>query len=167
MVPSFWGDAEGVILVYDVTRPHTLEACANWYGRLLQSLGKESLPGVLVANKMDLRERLVVKRVDGQQMASQLGMEVSSSLASLASLLPLLHMDSPCVTVSNLHCVLLLIAAPRNISTGSARHRAPIQGACEAGPLSGTRGDLGLAAAKLRELPCRLLVLGANHEPTL
>ena len=76
MVPSFWEDAEAVILVYDVTRAHTLEACANWYGRLLQTLGKESLPGLLVANKMDLRERLVVKRAEGQQMASQLGLQV-------------------------------------------------------------------------------------------
>jgi len=77
IVPSFWEDTEAVMLVYDVTRAHTLEACANWYGRLLQSLGKDSLPGVLVANKMDLRERLVVKRAEGQQMAAQLGMAVS------------------------------------------------------------------------------------------
>jgi len=76
MVPSFWEGAEAVILVYDVTRVHTLQACAEWYGRLLQTLGKESLPGLLVANKTDLRERLVVKRADGQHMASQLGLQV-------------------------------------------------------------------------------------------
>jgi len=64
-----------VVLVYDVTRAHTLEACANWYGRILQAIGKDSLPGVLVANKMDLRERIVVKRPEGQQMAQQLQME--------------------------------------------------------------------------------------------
>jgi len=75
MAPSFWEGAEAVVLVYDVTRAHTLEACANWYGRLLQTLGKESMPGIIVANKMDLRERLVVKRPDGQQMAAQLGLE--------------------------------------------------------------------------------------------
>lgn len=75
MVPSFWDEAEAVMLIYDVTRPHTLEACANWYARLLQVIGKESLPGIIVANKMDLRERIVVKRADGQQMASQLGMQ--------------------------------------------------------------------------------------------
>jgi len=75
MIPSFWEDATAVILVYDVTRVHTLEACANWYGRLLQALGKDSLPGVLVANKMDLRERIVIKRPEGQQMAQQLQMQ--------------------------------------------------------------------------------------------
>jgi len=75
MIPNFWEDATAVILVYDVTRVHTLEACANWYGRILQAIGKDSLPGVLVANKMDLRERIVVKRPEGQQMAQQLQME--------------------------------------------------------------------------------------------
>lgn len=75
MLPSYWEGTEAVMLVYDVTRVHTLEACANWYGRLLESLGKDALPGVLVANKMDLRERLVVKRQDGQAMAQQLGLK--------------------------------------------------------------------------------------------
>ena len=28
MMPDFWQDAKGVVLVYDVTRIHTLEACA-------------------------------------------------------------------------------------------------------------------------------------------
>lgn len=81
MVPNFWEDAEAVVLVYDVTRAHTLEACANWYGRLLQALGKDSLPGVVVANKMDLRERLVIKRGEGQQMAAQLGMQLFETSA--------------------------------------------------------------------------------------
>ncbi len=72
VLPSYWENAEGALLVYDVTRPHTLDACGQWYGRLLESLGKESLPAVLVANKSDLRERLVVTRQQGQQMADHL-----------------------------------------------------------------------------------------------
>mmetsp|Transcript_33040 Transcript_33040/g.74648 ORF Transcript_33040/g.74648 Transcript_33040/m.74648 type:complete len:183 (-) Transcript_33040:687-1235(-) len=73
MVPSYWENVTAVVLVYDVTRVHTLEACASWYERILQALGKESLPGVLVANKMDMRERIAIKRPAGEAMAQKLG----------------------------------------------------------------------------------------------
>lgn len=97
MVPNFWDGTEAVILVYDVTRAHTLEACANWYGRLLQSLGTDSLPGILVANKTDLRERLVVKRQEGQQLASQLGMQLLETSALEGD-----AVDSPFQTLAKL-----------------------------------------------------------------
>ena len=73
-MPEYWDGAKGVVLGYDVTRIHTLEACGIWYQRLLEALGESSLPGVLVANKVDLRERLVVNRQQGQQMAANLNM---------------------------------------------------------------------------------------------
>jgi len=74
MMPAYWADAQAVVLVYDVTRGHTLHACQEWYHRLCQSIGQRSLPGVVVANKVDLRERLVVPRQDGQQLAASLQM---------------------------------------------------------------------------------------------
>lgn len=74
-MPDYWLKAEGVVLVYDVTRVHTLEACGIWYQRVLEAIGAEALPGVLVANKVDLRERLVVNRQQGQQMAASLNMQ--------------------------------------------------------------------------------------------
>ena len=74
MMPAYCEGAKAVLLVYDVTREHTLHACGNWYGRLLEMLGVESLPGAMVANKIDLRERVKVNRQHGQQMASSLNM---------------------------------------------------------------------------------------------
>ena len=74
MMPDYWQDAKGVVLVYDVTRIHTLEACSLWYQRVLEAIGADGLPGVIVANKVDLRERLVVNRQQGQQMAASLNM---------------------------------------------------------------------------------------------
>lgn len=74
MMPSYWEGAKAVMLVYDVTRAHTLEACGSWYGRLLEALQIDGLPGALVANKMDLRERTVINRQQGQQMAANMGM---------------------------------------------------------------------------------------------
>ena len=55
ILPSFWEGASAVILVYDATRAHTLEAAGNWYGRVLEALGKENMPGVLVAILRPLR----------------------------------------------------------------------------------------------------------------
>ena len=76
MMPDYWQDAKGVVLVYDVTRPHTLDACGVWYQRVLEATGNldTPLPGVVVANKVDLRERLAVNRQQGQQMAGSLNM---------------------------------------------------------------------------------------------
>jgi GTPase SAR1 family protein len=73
MVPAHVEGAKGVVLVYDVTRGHTLERCVDLYHRLTEDLG--NVPGVLVANKVDLRERAVVNRQQGAQLAGQLGME--------------------------------------------------------------------------------------------
>ena len=98
MMPEYWQDAKAVVLVYDVTRIHTLEACGIWYQRVLESIGESGLPGVLVANKVDLRERLVVNRQQGQQMAASLNMpyfetsaldgyEVDAPFAALAKAL--------------------------------------------------------------------------------
>ena len=98
MMPQYWMDAKGVVLVYDVTRIHTLEACGIWYGRLCEALGTDAVPGVIVANKVDLRERLVVTRQQGQQMAASLnmayfecsaldGVETDAPFAELAKML--------------------------------------------------------------------------------
>lgn len=98
VMPDYWADAKGVVLVYDVTRVHTLEACSIWYQRVLDALGVGGLPGVIVANKLDLRERLVVTRQQGQAEAQRLGMpyfevsaldnhEVDAPFAALAKTL--------------------------------------------------------------------------------
>ena len=95
MMPDFWQDAKGVVLVYDVTRIHTLEACGIWYQRVLESIGAGSLPGVIVANKIDLRERLVVNRSQGQQMAGTLSMPYFETSALDAH-----EIDAPFVAIA-------------------------------------------------------------------
>lgn len=44
------------------------------YRRLLSVLGKERLPGAVVANKVDLHERAVIERGAGQHMAADFGL---------------------------------------------------------------------------------------------
>ena len=97
MMPSYWEGAKAVILVYDVTRAHTLEACGHWYSRLLEVLQVDALPGAVVANKIDLRERLTVQRAQGQQMADSLNMRYFETSA-----LDGVDIDAPFVELANL-----------------------------------------------------------------
>ena len=64
------------MIVYDVARPYTFEACKSWHERVHEALApQQRLPGVLVANKMDLSERIAVPRADGMRMAQELGLQ--------------------------------------------------------------------------------------------
>jgi transport family protein 27 len=74
MMPKFWEGAVAVIIVFDVTRQHTLDACNVWYRRVLEAVQRDRLPGAIVANKMDQSERIAVPREAGQQMAQSLGL---------------------------------------------------------------------------------------------
>ena len=106
MMPQFWEGAKAVVLVYDVTRAFTLEACGHWYGRLLEALGGlESLPGVLVANKVDLRERTVVNRQQGQAMAESLRMPVRACCGTVCQRRRRSRVVPPCARAVASHCV--------------------------------------------------------------
>ncbi len=52
---GYYKGAQGIILVYDVTRPETFQAIAQWIDEISAKIGKV-LPMILVANKTDLRD---------------------------------------------------------------------------------------------------------------
>ena len=82
MLPSLWKGGAAIVLVYDPTRPYTFEACRSWFQRVHEVLQPpRPLPGVLVANKMDLAERVQVLRQDGMQMAQELGLQYAETSA--------------------------------------------------------------------------------------
>merc|ERR1711924_233631 len=70
MLPAYCQDAAAVLVVFDATRPHTFESCQPRLGALLSALGKSALPGVLVSNKMDLRDRINVARPVASRLPS-------------------------------------------------------------------------------------------------
>ena len=74
MLPPCWEGTEGVIVVYDVTRQHTFDACEGRYRHLLEMVGGHKLPGAVVANKVDLHERSVVERGMGERFARAYGL---------------------------------------------------------------------------------------------
>ena len=53
---SFFRDAEGVIVVFDLTRQDTFINVRDWISNLLKE--KEELPVILAGNKLDLCEEL-------------------------------------------------------------------------------------------------------------
>jgi len=74
MVPHYWDSTGAVMLVYDVTRPDSLEHLGEWLERISRVSPVDRLvTGVVVANKADLSERADVKREQGEALARKYG----------------------------------------------------------------------------------------------
>lgn len=71
-VLEYWDGASAVVLVYDVTRPETLERLDSWLVRAREA-APSLLGGVIVANKSDLADRAVVPREQGEALAQAHG----------------------------------------------------------------------------------------------
>ncbi|MFW9881769.1 MAG: Rab family GTPase [Candidatus Thorarchaeota archaeon] len=52
MRPTFYNDAKGAIIVFDLSRPETLDSVIDWYEDLKKYCG--TLPTILFGNKLDL-----------------------------------------------------------------------------------------------------------------
>ena len=69
------GKANLVVLVYDVTNQDTFHLLRQWYDGIKQQNGNKELTGVVVANKIDLENRIMVGPGDGEAFANQIGFE--------------------------------------------------------------------------------------------
>jgi small GTP-binding protein len=69
---TYYSGSNGALLVFDLTRPETLEAMPRWLDDLHKVTGK--IPIVLVANKADLRKEIAQERMD--LISSQLGSSI-------------------------------------------------------------------------------------------
>ena len=67
------GNANMLILVYDVTNQDTFQFLRNWYEQILQGNEGKELSGIVVANKIDLENRAVIGAQDGMAFAQQIG----------------------------------------------------------------------------------------------
>ncbi|KAJ1640754.1 small GTPase superfamily [Pavlovales sp. CCMP2436] len=74
MAPHFWEGTASLVLVYDVTRPESLEHLGEWVERISRVVPVESLlGGCVVANKADLNERAEISREAGEAFARRYG----------------------------------------------------------------------------------------------
>jgi Ras-related protein Rab-2A len=81
---SYYRDAAGALLVYDVTRRETFNHLTRWLEQARQN-GNPNTSIMLIGNKSDLEERRVVSAQEGAKFASDNGllfMETSAKTAT-------------------------------------------------------------------------------------
>ena len=67
----YFDNANGVILVYDVTDPETFENTLTWYSDFTKKESRKGAAGVLAGNKIDLEKK--VSSEQGKKRAEELG----------------------------------------------------------------------------------------------
>ncbi len=54
----FFRKANGALLVFDLTRPETLDELYEWQEQIEKNLGKDQVPSILIGNKSDLEDQI-------------------------------------------------------------------------------------------------------------
>ena len=68
----FYKGSSGVIFVFDVTRPATLDNLRGWRNEILKQVDEET-PSIMLANKIDLEGERKVSEEDGKKLAEEFG----------------------------------------------------------------------------------------------
>jgi len=56
----FYQESEGYLIVFDTTRKSSLDHIGRWYQEVLKYTGTTNTPFIIVANKIDLKDDIVV-----------------------------------------------------------------------------------------------------------
>ncbi|VDI27157.1 intraflagellar transport protein 27 homolog [Mytilus galloprovincialis] len=75
LVQKFWDHPNVIMVVYDVTSETSFSSCAKWLERVRSQKPDVHLPGVLVANKIDLDQRRLISPKAGQEFANSNGLK--------------------------------------------------------------------------------------------
>ncbi|XP_023327347.1 ras-related protein Rab-21 [Eurytemora carolleeae] len=70
--PIYYRDANGAVLVYDITDEDSFQKVQSWVRELKKMLGDE-ISIVIVGNKTDLVNKRVIKREDAESYAASVG----------------------------------------------------------------------------------------------
>ncbi len=70
--PLFYQGSTGVIYVYSVTDQASFDHLAGWLEEASKNAG--NIPGILIANKVDLMDQRVITREEGEAFAAQIGL---------------------------------------------------------------------------------------------
>lgn len=107
MRTNFYQGAEGLLLMFDLTVPSSLESISSWHKDITSNLkGKTELIGFLLGNKNDLTEMRKIKKDDAQAVANGIALEyyetsaltgenVDDSFKKLAKMLLLTKQEAP------------------------------------------------------------------------
>jgi len=72
---QYFARAEGIVVVYDITKQKTFLSCAEWLVKVLAHAKNKNLQFILVGNKLDLEDERVVSTQDGKDFAMNNGMD--------------------------------------------------------------------------------------------
>ncbi|NVM01322.1 MAG: GTP-binding protein [Candidatus Helarchaeota archaeon] len=67
---AYFEGANGVMIVYDVTRPETYENLSVWYSDYLDKGTNKDAPGIIIGNKIDLERK--VSEEQGKEFADKI-----------------------------------------------------------------------------------------------
>jgi len=70
---SYYREAMGALLVYDITKADTFEHIASWYREIQVVNQTEKLPILIIGNKADMENERMVPLADAQQYANTNG----------------------------------------------------------------------------------------------
>lgn len=69
---TVWSNNVSLIVgVFDVTNEKSLNSLHNWMSNALKAIAKERVIGIVLGNKIDLEERVIVKKEEAHQLAKK------------------------------------------------------------------------------------------------
>ena len=71
LTPSFLRNAEGVIIVFDVTSQDSFDNVKGWINSIKSNLGEKIIPIIIVGNKIDMENMREISKEDGKKIASE------------------------------------------------------------------------------------------------
>jgi len=71
---TYFNDAVGLIVVYDITSPESFYNVDSWVKLALQSLDESDCKIMLLGNKIDLESDRAISTLEGQELANRLNM---------------------------------------------------------------------------------------------
>jgi Ras-related protein Rab-8A len=82
ITPSFYRQASGILLVYDVTDALSFQNCQEWFHEAKTEASNKKIHVVLVGNKIDCGSKArQVSTVDGQRLADMFGLSFMETSA--------------------------------------------------------------------------------------
>jgi small GTP-binding protein len=86
--PLYYRGSAGAVFMFDVTMPHTLARIEDWVSECHNVIS--GAPGVLIGNKIDLKDKRLVDRSTAEARASRLGLRYFETSAKLGQ-----NIDAP------------------------------------------------------------------------
>ena len=73
LTPSFLRNAEGVVIVFDVTSQDSFDNVKGWINSIKSNIGENVIPIIIVGNKIDMENMREISKEDGNKTASENG----------------------------------------------------------------------------------------------